>query len=399
MITMSMIQELQKRLNVIRGRVDALKKNCEDYKLGMDNCDRLVVEMENATNVLFNFNIWLNERTKTRLEGITNEALSLIFPDKTMKFHVTPNQTKKGVSYELSIETDGVMTDLLDAKGGGVLDVIQICLRLTYILRLKNVTRQLVLFDEPFKNLDSERVGSAVEWLVTPNVVEGWIDPPKVQISQAGYLPGQPKTAVAELDRNDTEEKTFTLWKISPAGTSPVCSGSGTGRGRFLRYRYLSYDFTGITQPGLYQISYGETRSSVFRIAPDVFERGVWQPVLEYFLPVQMCHMRVNEKYRVWHGRCHLDDARMAPVNWNHFDGYHQGSATLTRFAPGDCVPGLNCGGWHDAGDFDLRVESQSGEAYLLALTYETFHVEWDSTTIDQQTKTVEIHQPVMRPI
>ena len=117
MITMSMIQELQKRLNVIRGRVDALKKNCEDYKLGMDNCDRLVVEMENATNVLFNFNIWLNERTKTRLEGITNEALSLIFPDKTMKFHVTPNQTKKGVSYELSIETDGVMTDLLDAKG------------------------------------------------------------------------------------------------------------------------------------------------------------------------------------------------------------------------------------------------------------------------------------------
>ncbi len=234
----------------------------------------------------------------------------------------------------------------------------------------------------------------AVEWLVTPNVVEGWIDPPKVQISQAGYLPGQPKTAVAELDRNDTEEKTFTLWKISPAGTSPVCSGSGTGRGRFLRYRYLSYDFTGITQPGLYQISYGETRSSVFRIAPDVFERGVWQPVLEYFLPVQMCHMRVNEKYRVWHGRCHLDDARMAPVNWNHFDGYHQGSATLTRFAPGDCVPGLNCGGWHDAGDFDLRVESQSGEAYLLALTYETFHVEWDSTTIDQQTKTVEIHQP-----
>ena len=166
MITRNMIQDLEKRLNVIRGRVDSLKKNCDDYKLGMENCDNLVAEMENATNVLFNFNIWLNERTKTRLEGITNEALSLIFPDKTMKFHVTPNQTKKGVSYELSIETDGVVTDLLDAKGGGVLDVIQICLRLTYILRLKNVTRQFVLFDEPFKNLDSERVASAVEWLV-----------------------------------------------------------------------------------------------------------------------------------------------------------------------------------------------------------------------------------------
>jgi hypothetical protein len=89
-----------------------------------------------------------------------------------------------------------------------------------------------------------------------------------------------------------------------------------------------------------------------------------------------------------------MDDARMAPVNWNHFDGYRQGPDTLTRFAPGDCVPGLNCGGWHDAGDFDLRVESQSGEAYLLALTYEAFHVEWDSTTVDQRTHTVEIHRP-----
>jgi len=89
-----------------------------------------------------------------------------------------------------------------------------------------------------------------------------------------------------------------------------------------------------------------------------------------------------------------MDDARMAPVNWNHFDGYLQGPGTLTRFRPGECVPGLCRGGWHDAGDFDLRVESQSGEAYLLALTWEAFRVEWDSTSIDQKTGTVEIHHP-----
>ena len=39
-------------------------------------------------------------------------------------------------------------------------------------------------------------------------------------------------------------------------------------------------------------------------------------------------------------------------------------------------------------------MESQSGEAYLLSLAYEAFHVEWDATTIDQRTRTVEIHQP-----
>ncbi|MCL2031385.1 MAG: DUF4861 domain-containing protein, partial [Oscillospiraceae bacterium] len=122
--------------------------------------------------------------------------------------------------------------------------------------------------------------------------------------------------------------------------------------------------------------------------------RGVWQPVLEYFLPVQMCHIRVNEKYRVWHGLCHADDARMAPVNCNHFDGYVQGPSTLTPYKPGDAVPGLNAGGWHDAGDYDLRVESQSGECYVLTMAYEAFGVDYDATSIDQQTQIVEIHQP-----
>ena len=234
----------------------------------------------------------------------------------------------------------------------------------------------------------------AVEWILTPHAEKGWISPPRIQVSQVGYLPRQPKLAVAELDQEDTDHQEFTLWRIGREGKKPVFSRIGSPWGCFLRYSYLCLDFSEVAEPGLYQVSCGQTASSVFRIAPDVFDRGVWQPVLEYFLPVQMCHMRVNEKYRVWHGRCHLDDARMAPVGWNHFDGYRQGPDTLSRYAPGECVPGLDCGGWHDAGDFDLRVESQSGEAYLLALTYEAFHVEWDSTSIDQQAKTVEIHHP-----
>ena len=234
----------------------------------------------------------------------------------------------------------------------------------------------------------------AVEWLVTPGVAEGWIRKPEIQVSQVGYMPAQPKTAVVELDRRDEAAGTFTLWRIGRNGRTKVRREPGKEWGRFLRYRYARFDFSDVTEPGLYQVGWGDALSSVFRIAPDVFDRGVWQPVLEYFLPIQMCHMRVNDKYRVWHGRCHMDDARMAPVGWNHFDGYKQGPDTLTRFRPGDPIPGLNRGGWHDAGDFDLRVESQSGEAYLLSLVYETFGVEWDSTTVDQRTQTVEIHHP-----
>ncbi len=234
----------------------------------------------------------------------------------------------------------------------------------------------------------------AVQWVITPNVVEDWLYPPVVQISQVGYLPGQEKYAVIELDKREEKRSDLVLQRITAEGTFPVRTLKAKEWGKFLRYHYLKGDFSDVTEEGLYQVVYGKAASSVFRIAGDIYDRGVWQPVLEYFLPVQMCHMRVNEKYRVWHGLCHRDDARMAPLNWNHFDGYVQGPSTLTRYQPGEQVPGLNRGGWHDAGDFDLRVESQAGECYILSLIYETFGVELDVTAIDQETQVTEIHQP-----
>lgn len=234
----------------------------------------------------------------------------------------------------------------------------------------------------------------AVQWVITPNVVNDWLYPPVVQVSQVGYHTRQPKKAVIEMDSRDTESKAAALCRITENGEQIVSTLSGEKWGRFLRYNYLIFDFTDMQEEGLYKVRYGSSESSIFRIADDIYDRGVWQPVLEYFLPVQMCHMRVNEKYRVWHGLCHNDDARMAPINCMHVDGYEQGPSTLTKYQPGESVPGLNAGGWHDAGDFDLRVESQSGEAYILALTYEAFHVYYDVTTIDQQAKITEIHQP-----
>ncbi|MGN1180847.1 MAG: glycoside hydrolase family 9 protein [Suilimivivens sp.] len=235
---------------------------------------------------------------------------------------------------------------------------------------------------------------NAIQWVITPNVVEEWLYPPVVQVSQVGYHPKASKIAIVELDQRETAFKEAVLYRITEKGEEPVRSLKGEKWGCFLRYNYLRFDFTDVEEESLYRIDYGNSESCIFRIACDIYDRGVWQPVLEYFLPIQMCHMRVNEKYRVWHGLCHNDDARMAPVNFNHFDGYVQGPSTLTGYQPGDHVPGLNVGGWHDAGDYDLRVETQSEEIYILTLAYEAFHVDYDATTIDQETKVTEIHQP-----
>ena len=236
---------------------------------------------------------------------------------------------------------------------------------------------------------------NAVEWLISPNAIPGWKSEPVVQVSQVGYHPKQEKIAVIELDARETQRLPVVLSRVSEnGGLEPVLSKTPQDWGRFLRYNYIHLDFTDVVAPGMYIVSYGDSKSNPFKIGADVYQRDVWQPTLEYFLPVQMCHMRVNDRYRVWHGACHLDDARMAPTNYNHFDGYIQGGSTLCKYQSGEPVPGLNLGGWHDAGDDDLRIESQAETMYGLALAREAFGVDYDDTTVDQKNRLVELHRP-----
>ena len=239
---------------------------------------------------------------------------------------------------------------------------------------------------------------NAIEWIIEPHVIPGWKYKPVIQVSQLGYHPEQPKVVFIEQDKTDTKINAIKVYKLSEHGKDLILAGAPAHWGYFLRYRYLKFDFSAIKQPGVYQIMYGNQESHPVQIHEKIYDRHAWQPVLDYYLPVQMCHMRINDQYRVWHGLCHEDDALMAKTDVNHFDGYKQGPSTLTKFKSLDPVPGLNQGGWHDAGDYDLRVESQMGTVWKLAMMVEEFDLNYDATSIDQKAKVVEIHVPDGKP-
>ena len=239
----------------------------------------------------------------------------------------------------------------------------------------------------------------AIEWKVTPNVIPNWKHGPIVQVSQVGYHPGQEKVAVIEFDRNDKRRLPAILYRITEnGGLEKVKEIVPKNWGDFLRYNYAQFDFSDVKRAGMYKIKYSTYETEPFQISASVYKRDVWQQTLEYFLPAQMCHVRVNDRERVWHGECHMDDGRMAPLNHTHLDGYVQGPSTLCNYKTGDQVPGFTKGGWHDAGDYDMRIESQSGTCYGLAQAYELFNVQYDNTTIDQANNIVEIHKPDGKP-
>ncbi len=303
---------------------------------------------------------------------------------------------------------------------GGQLQALPMAIGSTLTLAPGNTEKQITIIshNEPLKLFDGRAFHnngwfivrstfgkkSTIEWTILPTSQPQWQYAPVIQVSQVGFHPSQKKIAVVELDGSTDHFEKVELLRISKTSSNyryneeVVKSELYTKPwGDFLRFKYLQFDFSDVTDEGLYKICYGSKESHIFEINKNLYST-VWQPTLHTFLPVQMCHMRIEDRYKIWHGVCHIDDARMAPIDYNHFDGYYQGSSTLTHYKSGDHVTGLNMGGWHDAGDDDLRIESQAETVYKLALGYELFHIDYDETTIDQKHHVAQLHRPDGKP-
>ena len=229
---------------------------------------------------------------------------------------------------------------------------------------------------------------------IVPDIDPDWRRPPVIQIDQVGYHPAQVKRAVLELDARTSEVGEMQLLHLQEDGTlKMIKSGVPIEWGPLFNYRYYTFDFTDVRQPGQYFLRYGEQQVGPFRIGEDVLAEA-WQPTLDIFFPVQMCHVKVRNFLHVWHGACHLDDALQAPTDKKHIDGYRQGPSTETSYQPNEHIPDLNWGGWHDAGDFDLASGSQCKTLLWLALAQEEFAPGRDVTTVSRAKRLVDLFEP-----
>ena len=242
--------------------------------------------------------------------------------------------------------------------------------------------------------IPSGKTAGAVVWHVRPDVIPNWTRPPVVAHGQVGYPPNFPKVAIMELDPKFNAPKTAKVLRLADDGSyRQVFEGQLSESTPWLRYTYAKFDFSAVKDPGLYVIEYAGQRTEPFPIARDVYSK-TWQSTLSGFLAVEMDHVSVREGYRLWHGVSHLDDARQAPPNTRHFDGYSLGPDTNSPFQPGEHIPGLNVGGWFDAGDYDNIAPSQYAVIQNLALAYSTFNLKWDELSVDEPARTVEMHRP-----
>jgi endoglucanase len=242
--------------------------------------------------------------------------------------------------------------------------------------------------------LPAGKTGKVLTWTVEPHAIKDWVREPNIGFSQVGYLPSQPKVAVIELDKKDKPLVNSSLYRIGDDGqATKVFSSRITPWGDYYKYNYVKFDFSSIKTPGIYYIQYGGFKTNNFLIQNNVYDQ-ITDATSDVWIPIHMDHMFVNEAYRVWHGEPFKEGYRQAPPNTDHFDLHAQGPTTDTKYKPLELIPGLNVGGFFDAGDFDIETGSNISVVQNFVRTWESFKPLRDQTFVDQKQRYVDLHRP-----
>lgn len=245
--------------------------------------------------------------------------------------------------------------------------------------------------------LPKNKTGKVVSWTVKPNAIDGWIRKPNIGFCQVGYTPEQPKVSVIELDKNDTPKNVAALMRINEDGTvSKSYEGKIETWGDYFKYNYVKFDFSDVKTPGVYYIQYDTVKTNNFIIDSHVYDK-ITDATTDVWVPIHMNHMYVNEAYRVWHGEPFKEGYLQAPPS-DHFDLHYQGPTTDTKYKPLELIPGLNVGGFFDAGDFDIETGSNINVVENFIRTWELFKPQRDETFVSEQQRYVDLHRPDGKP-
>ena len=242
--------------------------------------------------------------------------------------------------------------------------------------------------------LPAATTGKVVSWTVKPNAIKNWVREPNIGFSQVGYLPNQPKVAVIELDKNDKPLSKASICRINPDGSSEkVFTGKTEDWGDYFKYHYIHFDFSTLTAPGIYFIQYGDNKTGNFLISDSVYNK-ITDATSDVWIPIHMNHMTVNEGYRIWHGEPFKEGYLQAPAPTDHFDLHWQGPTTDTKYKALELIPGLNVGGYFDAGDFDIETGSNISVVQNLVNIWERYKPMRDETFVSEDQRYVDLHRP-----
>ena len=151
----------------------AKKETIEDYaNRTRDAIDHLEKENEKLTKVLQLYQMtseFAREQSKTHIEQLVTSCLRIVFPEEiSFVIDIVESGRNTNANFLIADTIDGTPSTFQpqDARGGGVVDVVSLALRISFLLRYHPPVEGILILDEPAKHVSEEYIHNVAELLL-----------------------------------------------------------------------------------------------------------------------------------------------------------------------------------------------------------------------------------------
>lgn len=147
------IKNEKDRINLVKGQIDAINKQISDETLKRDELQSKQILYQKTSIFCSSMLIHAQNSLEKTFSGIGSAALSKIFGEnKTLQFSFDKN-SEKNPSIQITISqpwdnNDTLVTDIMDAEGGAMMDIVSVGLRLAMIKLISPEQKGPIFLDE-----------------------------------------------------------------------------------------------------------------------------------------------------------------------------------------------------------------------------------------------------------
>mgnify|MGYP001129620016 CR=1 FL=1 len=158
-------------MDSIRKKIDELLAEKRVAERNITSLTSKLGQLENQHKELIQAQTLFQSATKimyqnlsSKLGDIVTEGLSIIFPESNYTFIIEFVERRGTIEADLYLEDEkGNRLDPLSSTGGGVVDIISMLLRCTYIILSKY--DNVLIADEPMRFVDRDRIPESAAFL------------------------------------------------------------------------------------------------------------------------------------------------------------------------------------------------------------------------------------------
>lgn len=138
----------EQQVKEVSDKIESLNRQEITHQKAISLCD-VVIEQMNSASV-------------EDIEKLITEALQFIF-EKPYKFHMNPEVKRGNMTYRFTLNDND--SDIIDAEGGGIVQVISVLMRIVTIAISKPPLKKILVLDESLGMLSVEYIANASKFI------------------------------------------------------------------------------------------------------------------------------------------------------------------------------------------------------------------------------------------